>query len=371
MPWIRPLGHAVTAGNAPTDPRRRPLRVLLLPRQPWAEAPPDEAPDSHPAYEALFDHMAAAGVEVHLAPVHRRPWNPLAGGHNVAWGIDPLRALRIMLAHRDFDAVMTYFESPALPFALLRRLFFYRRPVVVADIGLTPGWKLRDRILDFVVPRVDGIVILGNNQIPEIRGRWRTKADLTFVHQHVDAAFFSPGPPVTQGPVLTVGDDTGRDFNTLLTAMRGLELDLVAKTDQIPHSQATDERVRVLRGRMGWRDYRAMFAQALMVVVPLRPMVTASGIGTLLEAMAMGKPVIVSDSPGILDHVIPDTTALVVPCGDAAAMRAAIQRLASDPALRERLGQGGRRYVEQYCSYQAVGTRLAAYFRERVAASGG
>jgi len=364
MPWIRPLGHIPASDTASAAGRRR-LRVLLLPRQPWAEAPADATPDSHPAYEELFDHMAAAGVEVHLAPVHARPWNPLAGRHTVAWGIDPLRAIRIMLAHRDFDAVVTYYESPALPFALLRRLFLYRRPVVVADIGLTAGWKLRDRILDIVVPRVDGVVVLGTNQIAEIRRRWRTGADLAFLPQHVDTTFFHPGPPVAHGPVLTVGDDTGRDFETLLVAMRGVDLDLVAKTGMI-HG-APPDRVRVLTGRMDWRDYRALFAQALMVVVPLRPMVTASGIGTLLEAMAMGRPVIVSDSPGILDHVEPDRTALVVPCGDADALRSAMQRLAADQALRDRLGQAARAYVERHCSYEAVGSRLAAYLRDLVA----
>ena len=361
MPWIRPLGHVRASDTAPGAERQR-LRVLLLPRQPWAEAPADAQPDSHPAYEELFDHMAAAGVEVHLAPVHTKPWNPLAGRHTVAWGIDPLRAIRIMLAHRGFDAVVTYYESPALPFALLRRLFLYRRPVVVADIGLTAGWTLRDRILDIVVPRVDGVIVLGANQVAEIRRRWRTGANLAFLHQHVDTTFFHPEPPVAQGPVLTVGDDTGRDFDTLLTAMRGIDLDLVAKTAMI--QGAPPDRVRVMTGRMDWRDYRALFAQALMVVVPLRPMVTASGIGTLLEAMAMGKPIIVSDSPGILDHVEPDRTALVVPCGDVDALRSAIQRLADDPALRDRLGRAARAYVEAYCSYKAVGTRLAAYLRD-------
>jgi len=310
--------------------------------------------------------MAAAGVEVHLAPVMKFPWNPFAHKHAVASGIDPMRAGRIMLAHRDFDAVLTYFESPALPFVLLRRLFFYRRPIVITDIGLNPGWRLRDTILNLVVPRLDGMVLLGNNQMDAIRQRWSTRARMVFIHQHVDADFFAPGGSPTAGTVLTVGDDQGRDFTTLLTATDGMDLDLVAKTDLIPDSLTAGPRIRLVRGRLGWAAYRGLFEQAQIVAIPLRPMVTASGIGTLLEAMAMGKPVIVSDSPGIRDHILPDETALVVPCGDPAALRAAIQRLLGDPGLRDRLGRAARAYIEANCSYKVVGTRMAEYLRALV-----
>ena len=42
-----------------------------------------------------------------------------------------------------------------------------------------------------------------------------------------------------------------------------------------------------------------------------------------------------------------DRTGLEVPPGDPAALRAAMQRLAGDPALRARLGTAGRRRVEE------------------------
>ena len=186
----------------------------------------------------------------------------------------------------------------------------------------------------------------------------------------MDVAFFSPVEPPKHGPVLTVGDDTGRDFGTLLAAMHGTELDLLAKTEMITDHDAASVRAQIVRGRMDWADYRALFARALIVAIPLRPMATASGIGTLLEAMAMAKPIVVSDSPGLKDYAIPDETALVVPCGDPDAMRAAIRRLAADPALRERLGRGARAYVETFCSYRAVGQRMAHYLRARVTAAG-
>jgi glycosyltransferase involved in cell wall biosynthesis len=62
----------------------------------------------------------------------------------------------------------------------------------------------------------------------------------------------------------------------------------------------------------------------------------------LVEAMAIGLPVIAIDAPGpreILDH---DRTGLIVDPRDPAALAAAIEHLAEDGGLRARLGAAGR-----------------------------
>ncbi|MFI5028320.1 MAG: glycosyltransferase family 4 protein, partial [Solirubrobacterales bacterium] len=57
-----------------------------------------------------------------------------------------------------------------------------------------------------------------------------------------------------------------------------------------------------------------------------------------LEAAAAGKPAIVSDIGGLKDVVLDGETGLLVPAGDRAALRAALQRLCEDPELRARMG---------------------------------
>ncbi len=69
----------------------------------------------------------------------------------------------------------------------------------------------------------------------------------------------------------------------------------------------------------------------------------------LMEAMASGLPVIVSDaSPGPLELVEHDKTGLIVPVNDAAALAVALESLANDPGTRERLGKAARERVSEY-----------------------
>jgi len=61
------------------------------------------------------------------------------------------------------------------------------------------------------------------------------------------------------------------------------------------------------------------------------------------EGSSFGLPVLASDAIGCVgegDTARADVSTLVYPCGDAAALRAAIERLRSDPALHERLSSG-------------------------------
>jgi glycosyltransferase involved in cell wall biosynthesis len=65
---------------------------------------------------------------------------------------------------------------------------------------------------------------------------------------------------------------------------------------------------------------------------------------SLIEAMAAGMACVVTPV-GAVPEMVADGGALVVPVGDALALRKAIERLAADPELRHRLGEEAQRTV--------------------------
>jgi glycosyltransferase involved in cell wall biosynthesis len=67
-----------------------------------------------------------------------------------------------------------------------------------------------------------------------------------------------------------------------------------------------------------------------------------------LEAMGAGCPVVASAVGGLADLVVDGTTGILVPPGDAAALRAAIQQLLADPGRRKSMGNAGRRRAAEF-----------------------
>ena len=68
----------------------------------------------------------------------------------------------------------------------------------------------------------------------------------------------------------------------------------------------------------------------------------------LVEAMAVGRPLVATNAGGVLDIVEPELNALLVPPGDHAALADSLERLAGEPVLRARLAAAGRRHVETH-----------------------
>lgn len=88
---------------------------------------------------------------------------------------------------------------------------------------------------------------------------------------------------------------------------------------------------------------------------------------SLLEAMALGLPVVASRAGGNPDLVTGDS-GLLVPPRDAAAWAAAFERLLGDPALAARVGAAGRARVRAEFTLERTAERTEAVYREALAA---
>jgi glycosyltransferase involved in cell wall biosynthesis len=82
----------------------------------------------------------------------------------------------------------------------------------------------------------------------------------------------------------------------------------------------------------------------------------------ILEGMAAGLPMVVTQVGGNAEAVIDGETGLVVPPRDTESLATAILRLANDPSLRARFGAAGRRrVVEQFGLQRFVRSHRALY----------
>ena len=86
----------------------------------------------------------------------------------------------------------------------------------------------------------------------------------------------------------------------------------------------------------------------------------------IAEAMACGKPVVVSQSGGAAELITPDVNALVHSPGDADGLARCIDELAHDQALRRRIGDAGRATAARSFARRRLVGELVPIYQELV-----
>jgi len=148
-----------------------------------------------------------------------------------------------------------------------------------------------------------------------------------------------------------------------LSAEKGV-LELVEATAGMKLVVAGDgplrDRVPQARGFVPPDELQRLYGRAAVVACPSR----REGFGVAcLEAMAHGRPVVASAVGGLKDLVVDGETGLLVPPRDPRALRAALERLLGDRALRSELGAAGRERARERFSWDAVTEATIAAYR--------
>jgi len=306
------------------------------------------------------------GVNKVLYDRNKFPKNPLEHRHILFAGLDPYRALVILLKERSADAILCVFENTALFLLLFRHLFFFKPPIVLLEVS-PRGWRLRDMVLDYVVPRVDLVIVLTNDQKKVVERNWKTKRPVKVVDWYVDEEFFKVTELPLDGYVLSVGEDVSRDFETLVAACAKINARLVLKTRKdVKISDEFRDKVLVIDKKISGKELFELYKAARVVVVPLTPTENPGGISSILEAMSVGRPVVAS-ATGVPLHVLTDRLdGVIVPPCDVESLAAALQELLTDDALATRLGKAARKTVEARFAFPARQRKFADALHELV-----
>jgi glycosyltransferase involved in cell wall biosynthesis len=82
----------------------------------------------------------------------------------------------------------------------------------------------------------------------------------------------------------------------------------------------------------------------------------------VLEASAVGLPVIAGNVGGVPEVLDNNKTGLLVPPGDPEALAAAIMKLADDAELRKRMGDAGRKLVREKYLWESCLDKMTALY---------
>lgn len=255
--------------------------------------------------------------------------------------------------------LLTLFPQRAAIAGLRKKLFKKDYPIVAwyFNIGHTYGGA-KGVLSRFALSAVDKIVVPSTKELLAYRN-WLGFPEERFDFCHYQCPLF----PITEqeekeAPFLLSLGSANRDFATLFRAVEELGLrTVVVSSDQALKGLKIPAVVEI-KNHLTRDDCIKLAQKARISIVPISNTETASGHVTIVQAMALQRPLIVTECPGLSDYVENRKTVLTYQKNSAKDLKHKISELWNDQELREKISKNACRFAKEHCSDQAAARKL-------------
>jgi glycosyltransferase involved in cell wall biosynthesis len=266
------------------------------------------------------------------------------------------------------DVIYCTGEDVGIPIAALcGRIAPANRPKIVMFVHFInrPRAALAFKLFG-IADRVDLFIAVTQAQLDFLQTRCGIPSSkILFTYEQTDNQFFTPGPaqPKPRPIIASVGLEQ-RDYRTLAAATADLDLDV--RISGFSHDTRDLKKyfpdpmpTNMSRRFYEWPDLVQLYRDADIIVLSLLPNHFAAGVSCLLEAMACGRPVIVSQTVGLIDYWSIPGGVIPVETGNIPALRSQIQALLNNPTEANRLGDRCRQQIQRYHDADAFVSTIA------------
>jgi glycosyltransferase involved in cell wall biosynthesis len=305
----------------------------------------------------LYGYHHAESPELTLTYSRDEPENKFVRlarrGLKAVLGFDFIHTWRNRDEILNADVVWTHTEHEHLSAALLLLLKGRVRgnPMLLAQsVWLFDKWAgfgaLRKFVYKKLLARADVLTTHASENAEMARGY--LKRDIEQVYYGINPRDFPLQEPTTWQPntpvrIAAIGNDRDRDWESLAQAFRQNPAHEVRIATRRRVSKALHASNVKIAPALGLKAARELYDWADVIVVPLRPNSHVSGITVVLEAVALGKPVIVSDVGSLRDYFGPEHV-FYVPPHDVPALQRTLAAIVADPALALQRAQAASRH---------------------------
>lgn len=292
-------------------------------------------------------------------------------------GANLLLAWICFTRRRRYRVIFTDGEQIGIPLAWLTKFatLSRRRP---RHLMIVHAISVRKKMVFFdwlaIQSHIDRFLPYSTSQKRFIETRWKIEPErVTRTPFMVDTVFFAPArlapTRTTAEPMICAVGIEARDYRTLLTAVRGMNVRVIIAAASLWSKHADSTRAQEIPAnvsvcRFSQAELRQLHIDSRFMVMPLHEVDYQAGITAILEAMAMGRAVICTRIRGQTDIIVDGETGLYVPPNDPRALRSAIEDLLAHPDQAERMGLAGRRRVEELMSLDVYVRGLSRYVAE-------
>ena len=221
-----------------------------------------------------------------------------------------------------------------------------------------PKRRLRHILTKLNLLLADRVICFSQSQADLWAKTYRVQSNRIFSTRYgIDTAFYAEirgNSDVDKTQIIAVGRDIGRDFGSLADAVHAKDvvLNLVTLPYLLPPRVVEQENVTI-HSQLTYSELNELYARAAIAVVPLSDSLTyPAGIRAVMEAMALGKPVIATRTPVLQEYFEEGKEIVLVEPRNSQDLGQAIEKLLGDSDYRYALAEAAFLKLERQYSVE-------------------
>ena len=279
---------------------------------------------------------------------------------------------------KEIDIIFAPWGPYTLFLSLLKIMHLYNKPIIAMSQHsmLNTGYSKKQKLIGAIQRRIlfkglDKIIFMGEKTLEKAMLKKVPSRHRNYITWGVDYDFFAKYIATQtqvsdQNYFLAVGY-CNRDYEMLINLFNGIDFNLRIFGDphrndpllnNLPSNVYIDKELKPSITSTGF--LRKEYYNALGVVIPLKKQYdSAQGSTVLLEAMAMAKPVILTDNDHYSIDVEKERIGFKIPYGDKEGWHQAMQYLIDHPEEAREMGERGQKLCQDKYNYRNFSKSLA------------
>lgn len=278
------------------------------------------------------------------------------------------QTLKIIPKLGNYDLIISHGMQSGVVLSLWRRIFNIKAKHIVFDIGsfnsaAEKGFALR--LMQFASRSIDGIIYHTSSQIQYYRKYYPwILPKSSFIRFGTDTDFFNLDnmeDSADKGTYILCVGYAKRDWNTIAKSYEKLKTNINLRL--IGHVESNFNKPGIEQiPFMPIKDLVKQMYNARFCVLPLESFNYSFGQMTLLQQMALGKCVITSKVPSMLDYIEDGRTGIFYEAGNVDELADQIAWAIKESDEIEEVGKNARNWVEQYGNEESMAKEIEKFY---------
>lgn len=260
-----------------------------------------------------------------------------------------LFAVKLFRIRKSFDVIILIMGNSAMIFAFFQKIFWgKKKPLITSGSYIR---RQKNFVLYFLkrnlLKLIDTMIVFTTQEIKNYAEYFKLdEAKYRFVYfGHTLSGYDFT---IEKGDYIFCSGNGIRDYKVFINAVREIDFKALIPVKDKSVLAGIDIPKNVQIMTVSPQEYRQLMAGSYMTVVPIKKgLMIGGGLQSYLNAMVMGKSVVVSNVAGVEDYVTHKETGLIVPPDDENVLREAIMYLLNNEAEADAIGKRAKKIVTE------------------------